>query len=730
MNTNTNTNTNANTLDIQPLRSSLFLASQPTFYQSYYGAEVMAKRNMNMELDTNPSIEIRAYSCPDDDTFLLLPKNDMTSYFMKLYEECHICLEEATEEMELTSILLTKAEFRDLLPYMGKKFDMAHMSFIMQSVQLLRECIALKEKTQSSFATNNAIYQYMMPTISLYAGDTPWKEEKQQILKSMDAVFLRHTTYMEACQDKTMPLNRGQPNANANANVNTNNKNTYDKDFQRSHISDVLNDQLSKHVFQPLKQPSINATNANATNANTGKMWQGISINPGDTVYDLCAMDTVCQSLRNANYQLRADPPVNDNDISQWTTSRSSLAMANKTEEIKAAVSSSNYVAHDSNIFKNEKVYSSAFSAYDNTMELELAKWELQPVYVMVVALHRTELATLVRYEESTNKKLMQAQNMAIRELENNMTMYPCYGFVPLFVLKTTSKEALQSMLESFDKKTFLSMTDLEETLKVKANYLRFLEENEQRQVDTTSKEETTVINTLKMHFKLDDNVEHKYKAQDLFSFFVEFNHQLNLKIDTNFRNRLSKYLTKMGLQKKRFSDGYYYYGLVRREGKELVAWHLESDLARKRGNPFGFQPDSSLDCLAIDSIRDDDLAHRHQWFYGRAKWNGTMESNVAYDIRYKSSTALIGTFSLNEQIGSVLFLNMLGSNSRGGRTYFHKDEIVAYPSTANPTLNLSEEKIKEMVEAEAEAKTNKEANALTNEQIEGQRRADLLSFS
>ena len=50
------------------------------------------------------------------------------------------------------------------------------------------------------------------------------------------------------------------------------------------------------------------------------------------------------------------------------------------------------------------------------------------------------------------------------------------------------------------------------------------------------------------------------------------------------FKNRLSKYLKDLGLEKKRFNDGYYYYGIkVKNNGPTSVSYEPLVDCLSKR---------------------------------------------------------------------------------------------------------------------------------------------------
>ena len=67
--------------------------------------------------------------------------------------------------------------------------------------------------------------------------------------------------------------------------------------------------------------------------------------------------------------------------------------------------------------------------------------------------------------------------------------------------------------------------------------------------------------------YDINDNINDKIKASDILTiienYFCKTNNTNFIKGDIHFRNKLSKYLTYLGLKKKRLSDGIYYFGLV-----------------------------------------------------------------------------------------------------------------------------------------------------------------------
>jgi hypothetical protein len=78
------------------------------------------------------------------------------------------------------------------------------------------------------------------------------------------------------------------------------------------------------------------------------------------------------------------------------------------------------------------------------------------------------------------------------------------------------------------------------------------------------SSEENLVKKYLNSKYTFDDDINHKMKASSLYDIIIN---SKVVKIDNDklagFRTRLSKYLKDIGLKKKRYNDGFYYYGIV-----------------------------------------------------------------------------------------------------------------------------------------------------------------------
>ena len=60
-------------------------------------------------------------------------------------------------------------------------------------------------------------------------------------------------------------------------------------------------------------------------------------------------------------------------------------------------------------------------------------------------------------------------------------------------------------------------------------------------------------------NYTITDNINDKMKAIDLFNEIYKF---LRIEEKINIRNKLTNFLLDIGLKKKRYNDGIYYYGL------------------------------------------------------------------------------------------------------------------------------------------------------------------------
>ena len=143
-----------------------------------------------------------------------------------------------------------------------------------------------------------------------------------------------------------------------------------------------------------------------------------------------------------------------------------------------------------------------------------------------------------------------------IKQLLNNKKQ----GFELYNEYMTTNNVYDDILQKLFDGFIYDNVADLEKRLTV----LKTL--NEETKIDNKTKSESDHVKEfIKNKYEINSKIEDKIKAQDIL-FMVEdyFVFTINgfEKGRLSFRNKLSKYLLDMGLKKKRFSDGFYYYGL------------------------------------------------------------------------------------------------------------------------------------------------------------------------
>jgi hypothetical protein len=90
--------------------------------------------------------------------------------------------------------------------------------------------------------------------------------------------------------------------------------------------------------------------------------------------------------------------------------------------------------------------------------------------------------------------------------------------------------------------------------------------------------------------FVTSKEVDKRMKANDLYKEII--NHMcISYEDAAAFKKRLAGYLLEFGLQKKRFSDAYYYYGIERREPTKLSLEEIEEQRAKERKDWFYQQP-------------------------------------------------------------------------------------------------------------------------------------------
>jgi hypothetical protein len=137
------------------------------------------------------------------------------------------------------------------------------------------------------------------------------------------------------------------------------------------------------------------------------------------------------------------------------------------------------------------------------------------------------------------------------------------YGFIKLFSIQTSKQDLVQFMDREFHRVVFDNVEEVNKKLQLASEYIDFSNKHIVSASAALS-EEQQVKHFLNLNFTLDKNIEHKMKASSLHEMVINSG-VVSIEPDklAGFKNRLSKYLKELGLEKKRFNDGFYYYGVV-----------------------------------------------------------------------------------------------------------------------------------------------------------------------
>ena len=118
---------------------------------------------------------------------------------------------------------------------------------------------------------------------------------------------------------------------------------------------------------------------------------------------------------------------------------------------------------------------------------------------------------------------------------------------------------------ELFDNKIYNDFASLEQIYStiVELNNNLNKKINQSQTKATTNNEEKEVISWINFNYIITNNNEPDYRmSASKISELLEVQLGISPSDKMSFRNRLSKYLLNAGLQKKRFSDGFYYFGM------------------------------------------------------------------------------------------------------------------------------------------------------------------------
>ncbi len=193
--------------------------------------------------------------------------------------------------------------------------------------------------------------------------------------------------------------------------------------------------------------------------------------------------------------------------------------------------------------------------------------------------------------------------------LEKSLNIFTELNIIPCLidgVLNSKFNELFDNKLfNSFDdvKSLYHSIEQLENTIKDKV-------EQTTKSTEPIDSEEKRVKDWILFNYEISGNSDPEYrmKAAHLSDLLED---RLNIKPSDklSFRNRLSKYLLGIGLNKKRFSDGFYYFGICSKafiKSKESNKLSLEQILKDRQDQLK--QLENRLDGISYTSLVDSKI--------------------------------------------------------------------------------------------------------------------------
>lgn len=163
---------------------------------------------------------------------------------------------------------------------------------------------------------------------------------------------------------------------------------------------------------------------------------------------------------------------------------------------------------------------------------------------------------------------------------------HPEFGFIKLFDITTANKDISNFIEQQFNKTNFNTIEELNKKLQIAAQYIEFSNTHFNTTVEAND-EESQIKAFLDYNYTINSDINNRIRATILYDLIVGSSF-VCIESDKlpGFKLRLSKYLKRMGLQKKRYNDGFYYYGITKKELKQLSYDEL-LELRKKEVQPI-----------------------------------------------------------------------------------------------------------------------------------------------
>jgi hypothetical protein len=165
----------------------------------------------------------------------------------------------------------------------------------------------------------------------------------------------------------------------------------------------------------------------------------------------------------------------------------------------------------------------------------------------------------IVVYNYICNKSLFITHpNQIQKDITNKYTEY---GFIELLSLETNNQNYINFVKGMFDNKFFDSVNELNKTLLILSKSTELFKETSN---ELYLNEEKIIQNFILSRYVIDNDIKNRMKFNLLNELIINNIDYLGLDKSKvkGLKNRLSQYLKNIGLEKKRYNDGFYYFGI------------------------------------------------------------------------------------------------------------------------------------------------------------------------
>lgn len=178
------------------------------------------------------------------------------------------------------------------------------------------------------------------------------------------------------------------------------------------------------------------------------------------------------------------------------------------------------------------------------------------------------------------------------KQIPNTFYIPDLLKHIPEFIWVDTFKfnesTHIASMKSLFDKKYYEEVDGLKEKVK-SFKHLYNLESKPSGSIQSLPEKERFKV-ILEHKYIIDKDPAHRMKASELYK---QFTLLMGVQESTLFQRRLQGYFIESGLEKKRYTDGYYYYGI--QSNPTVVTLNDLWKKYMKSKNPLPFKPGNTL---------------------------------------------------------------------------------------------------------------------------------------